>query len=782
MSGLRVTRLAVANVGVLRDYVDLGEFDSGITLIIGDNETGKTTTVQALRAALFERHGAGHADIRALQPYHTSRSPEVWVEFELQGRLYKLHKRFLKGATAELRIDDAEVYAGDEADEKVWECLGSRRPGTRGAKTQDMGLWGLLWVSQDEAAFSDPATRIGEETRGALQEAIGRQVGAIVGGRHGELVRSRVLEEARRFWTPIHYNPTGELQLARSTREAASDRVRTIEEAIADVEQQALRHESKRAQLDELLRERPALEKELKKAEEEAGGLVELQAAQEASTKATAMATVRLDAADGRVHSREEMNQQAEELEERVYRTENELQEMKGLSKTRIDNDRSAEAVREQHQQIVSDAQAAATQAEETLRAAQRAEKTRQLASRLAQARNKNEELKTLRGELADTIDEPAYGELKALDDQRRDHAAQLETEGTRLRVEGAGGEVFGTAYGRARTLEIPGVGPVQVTPAQTGLVGARDALRDAESAMDEALRSVSCASLGEARERRRERVELEVQADRLTGSIDKQAPEGVEALGAAAAKGREALDRDEIILASAEEFAGAIERREAELVSLPIDDDARARLDELDQERKVAEVRKQAIGTSLEVRALRDLDLKLEGNDEVQLSEGQSRKWTLTRPSRMTLGGVADLHIGPGGEDVQQAGARLQAIESELASALDDLGVETLDGAREQHRRWRDVHAALRDDRVALAEKAPGGLDVLRSRVKDGGAVQEKTAKRFEEARKLEVQNSYPSMRFELDADTLDREDLVAVRWDALLQVDPCMLMGLGR
>ena len=52
----------------------------------------------------------------------------------------------------------------------------------------------------------------------------------------------------------------------------------------------------------------------------------------------------------------------------------------------------------------------------------------------------------------------------------------------------------------------------------------------------------------------------------------------------------------------------------------------------------------------------------------------------------------------------------------------------------------------------------------------------------RRETARKLEVQNSYPSMRFELDTDTLDREDLVAVRWDALLQVDPCMLMGLGR
>ncbi|MDP7114079.1 MAG: AAA family ATPase, partial [Myxococcota bacterium] len=170
MSGLRVTRLALQDVGVIRGHVDLGAFDPQITLITGANETGKSTAVEALRCALFEKHNAGHAGIRDLQTHGTNLPPQVWVDFTVGGRRYALHKQFLKGAMAHLVIDDTEPLVGAEADEALWACLGSSRPGNRGAKREDMGIWGLLWVSQDEAAAADPGTKIGEETRGALQD------------------------------------------------------------------------------------------------------------------------------------------------------------------------------------------------------------------------------------------------------------------------------------------------------------------------------------------------------------------------------------------------------------------------------------------------------------------------------------------------------------------------------------------------------------------------------------------------------------------------------------
>ena len=127
MSGLRVTRLALQDVGVIRGHVDLGAFDPQITLITGANETGKSTAVEALRCALFEKHNAGHAGIRDLQTHGTNLPPQVWVDFTVGGRRYALHKQFLKGAMAHLVIDDTEPLVGAEADEALWACLGRPR-------------------------------------------------------------------------------------------------------------------------------------------------------------------------------------------------------------------------------------------------------------------------------------------------------------------------------------------------------------------------------------------------------------------------------------------------------------------------------------------------------------------------------------------------------------------------------------------------------------------------------------------------------------------------------
>ena len=293
MSGLRVTRLALQDVGVIRGHVDLGAFDPQITLITGANETGKSTAVEALRCALFEKHNAGHAGIRALQTHGTNLPPQVWVDFVVGGRRYALHKQFLKGAMAHLVIDDTEPLVGADADEALWACLGSSRPGNRGAKREDMGIWGLLWVSQDEAAAADPGTKIGEETRGALQDVIGRQVGQIVGGRHGERIRTRAREEARRYWTPTLAQPTGELAAALDRRDRATARVEAIRGALQAVEEEADRSRGLRVEIEELLAVRPALEREVAGATERAEQVAVLARAAEIAAEKLATAEAR---------------------------------------------------------------------------------------------------------------------------------------------------------------------------------------------------------------------------------------------------------------------------------------------------------------------------------------------------------------------------------------------------------------------------------------------------------------------------------------------------------
>src|SRR5438270_7172234 len=69
-------------------------FDPSLTLIIGDNETGKSTLVEAIHRVLFLK-AKGNTDMHRemISSIHGSH-PEVELEFEVNGQKYRLHKRF----------------------------------------------------------------------------------------------------------------------------------------------------------------------------------------------------------------------------------------------------------------------------------------------------------------------------------------------------------------------------------------------------------------------------------------------------------------------------------------------------------------------------------------------------------------------------------------------------------------------------------------------------------------------------------------------------------------
>lgn len=683
MSGLRVTRLALEDVGVLRGRVDLGGFDPEITLITGANETGKSTAVEALRCALFEKHNAGHAGIRALQPHGTNLSPQVWVDFTVGGKRYELHKQFLKGAMAELRVDDTEVFVGAEADEAVWECLGSSRPGTRGAKREDMGIWGLLWVSQDEAAAADPGTKIGEETRGALQDVIGRQVGQIVGGRHGERIRTRAREEARRYWTPTLERPTGELAEARERKERAASGVETIEAALRDVEDESRRFRGLQVEIEELLALRPALEREVESADDRTEQAAVLQRAAEGVRERLATAEARLGEAEAAWASRRELVALVEGAEARLATTDEELEALGHTREERAVGAAEALTNSEQAGRASKKAELTLEEAGNALVHGRRAVEAADLAGKLAQVRELVERLAALEEQERTALDDVSYRRLTERDDRRREVAARLEGEGP----------------------------------------GAMSAL-----AKD--------APLDDARQRRRDRLQLEVEREEIDDAQAEQAPDGLEALAEAAAEGRATLSRDEAALESAEALGAKLAGLRAELAANPVDEEMLARVTERAQRAEVARARCEAIGTSVELSALQDLPVAHDGGEPSTLPAGETTTWTLDRPSRLRLGDVAELKIAPGGEEVAEAGARLAAAEDAQAEILDGLGLDSLDAVRERGKAWTEIRGRLRDAEVAQTEQAPDGLEALRAAVDGARGEQAALDRRLAEAR----------------------------------------------
>ncbi|HEX5796411.1 MAG TPA: AAA family ATPase, partial [Geminicoccaceae bacterium] len=167
--------------------VRLAGIADGLNLVVGPNEMGKSTLFAALQAVLFERHRSQAQSVKSLQPAgHDGAAPRVALEFEAEGRPYRIEKRFLRRATAELLLPDGRQIHGEAAEEALERLLaggdavgaGGNRRGTLDA----LGLWSLLWVGQGQS-FVQPALAAGG--RATLQAALDSEVGEVLGGDHG---------------------------------------------------------------------------------------------------------------------------------------------------------------------------------------------------------------------------------------------------------------------------------------------------------------------------------------------------------------------------------------------------------------------------------------------------------------------------------------------------------------------------------------------------------------------------------------------------------------------
>src|ERR1700720_2173316 len=114
-------------LGCFADTVAVGPFEPGINIIHAPNGTGKTTLFRAVSLASIEAHRSKAADIQALRPWGRRLSPYITIEFEHRGKIYRLRKHFLDGASAHLETKDGDAWTafaqGDSADEFVRELL-----------------------------------------------------------------------------------------------------------------------------------------------------------------------------------------------------------------------------------------------------------------------------------------------------------------------------------------------------------------------------------------------------------------------------------------------------------------------------------------------------------------------------------------------------------------------------------------------------------------------------------------------------------------------------------
>lgn len=179
---MKLRSLAVNQFKKFTVPMRLEGIEDGLNVVVGPNEMGKSTLLDALRAALFEKYSSKAQPITALQNDRNQAGPVVELAFELDDGVYRVTKRFVKKPYARLSCPDGRTLEGDAAEDMLRSLLGFDEPGKTGAKAETLGMWNVLWVQQ---GHSFGALDLPESARSNLHSALESEVGTVLGGRRG---------------------------------------------------------------------------------------------------------------------------------------------------------------------------------------------------------------------------------------------------------------------------------------------------------------------------------------------------------------------------------------------------------------------------------------------------------------------------------------------------------------------------------------------------------------------------------------------------------------------
>ncbi len=522
---------------------------TGLNVIHGDNDIGKSTLMEAIRSGLV-RPGRLTGKWLTSMCSRDGGHPEVDLCFELDGDEYDVRKKF--GANGSTRL--FQRHSGGvlrevpgDADEELTRLLrfGERR--TSGGIT-DLGILPLIWVKQGASGLP-PNEVVSGEPSTALAERLAEVGGSPFDGAGTEPLAALVRAEYDRYFTPGRGEAKAgsPLVLAREARKNAETEVtelrrrRTELEALFAERQQ--RERERRAVADRL----PVLEKALEKASA-AWELARSLLAQR--TTATAEAKVRqlqAKAACDRLTRRRSTRQEIDTL---LVTLKNATQATKDAAEQLLRHDTGREDVAHQ----VDAALAAERTAEQGMRLAQaRVELLQEsraldtLNAHLTEAEAIERDLAKLQEQLGEMRIQPkdldrlgrlerdaenAAATLKAMAVNveivaHRDAPISIDAKSSKLR---AGQRLSHQAAART-VVRVGDLAEVIVTPGGSDLATAREAAAGKAAAFQQALAKASIKSLAEARSAVEARRAVEGEIAVAKAKLGAVAPSGVPAL-----------------------------------------------------------------------------------------------------------------------------------------------------------------------------------------------------------------------------------------------------------
>ena len=227
---MRLHRITLRDVkGVTERTVDLP--DSGVVVVEGPNEIGKSTLIEAFDKLLDPRLKATSQsrEVLRLKPVDRDVGPYVEAEFTVGGQRVRFAKRWLRRPTTTLEILSPvpEQLTGEAAQARLDRLVG---------ESLDRTLWDALRLTQSGDGTVAPLV-----SSAVLGQALDAAAGSQLHAEEGERVLDRVEREFRSYFTPTG-RPTGDYKQAMAEHTQAQHEVaeahRRLQEATVLLERQ----------------------------------------------------------------------------------------------------------------------------------------------------------------------------------------------------------------------------------------------------------------------------------------------------------------------------------------------------------------------------------------------------------------------------------------------------------------------------------------------------------------------------------------------------------------
>ena len=334
------------------EHLELSDLpDTGVIVISGDNEQGKSTILDALHAVLNEKHSARNKVTRPLLPVGRDVSPAVSLTATLGSVTFTITKQWFRGKKAELAITTPhrENYTGEEAEQKLAQLKDDHLDDT---------LLQSLFLRQGDLAATISAAGIPSLT--SALDGAGEGETASTG--EDSALLSAVEKEYTRYFTASKAAEAGLLKAARAAHEAAAEELAGANSEVAELTGFVTRVESVTRERDEAKNQLPDARTEVtdlgEKAERAADSREkatrlreELDRAEQALNRAEQAVTARKQMRTELAELEAELTERSRglaEAEERAEQEERQLSELSAqLEQARQQEETARQAVKE---------------------------------------------------------------------------------------------------------------------------------------------------------------------------------------------------------------------------------------------------------------------------------------------------------------------------------------------------------------------------------------------------------------------------------------------------